>query len=63
MIDYDQYGLKTTAGGSAWYLTQSVKDMTEHANNAGTEDPHKLDNQDLKGTGMKWVTKKEVKKV
>lgn len=25
---------------------------------AGTEDPHKLDNQDLEGTGMKWVTKK-----
>jgi len=25
---------------------------------AGTEDPHKLDNQDLKGTEMEWVTKK-----
>ena len=37
--------------------------MIKPANNAGTEDPHKLDNQDLKGTGMKWVTKKEVKKV
>jgi hypothetical protein len=25
MVEYDQYSLKTTAGGSAWYLRQSVK--------------------------------------
>ena len=25
MIEYDQYGFKSTAAGSAWYLRQSVK--------------------------------------
>ena len=27
---------------------------------AGTGDPHKLDNQELESTGMKWVTKKPI---